>query len=57
MKIHPINVILIGLLIASIGFNILVIKRNIELESCRKKPIIIFVYPDKESESLKITGM
>jgi|694.fasta_scaffold51120_7 hypothetical protein len=57
MKIHPINVILIGSLIASIGFNILVIKRNIELESYRKKPIIIFVYPDKESESLKITGM
>ena len=47
MKFHPLTVIVIGLLISSIGFNILAIRRNYELEQKQKKPVIIILKPDK----------
>lgn len=43
MRLHPLSIILIGCLICSIGFNILVIKRNYELEQKKNKPIIIIL--------------
>ena len=57
MKIHPITVILIGLLICSIGFNILVIRKNYELEKQEKKPIIIILQEESEdTDILTIKG-
>lgn len=57
MKIHPITVILIGLLICSIGFNILVIRKNYELEKQNKKPIIIILQEESEdTDILTIKG-
>jgi len=57
MKIHPITVILIGLLICSIGFNVLVIRKNYELEKQNKKPIIIILQEEPEdADILTIKG-
>lgn len=57
MKIHPITVILIGLLICSIGFNVLVIRKNYELEKQEKKPIIIILQEESEdTDILTIKG-
>lgn len=57
MKIHPITVILIGFLICSIGFNILVIRKNYELEKQNKKPIIIILQEESEdTDILTIKG-
>ncbi len=57
MKIHPITVILIGFLICSIGFNILVIRKNYELEKQEKKPIIIILQEESEdTDILTIKG-
>ena len=57
MKIHPITVILIGLLICSIGFNVLVIRKNYELEKQNKKPIIIILQEESEdTDILTIKG-
>ena len=47
MKFHPLTIIVTGLLICSIGFNILVIRKNYELEQKQKKPVIIILEPDK----------
>lgn len=52
MKIHPITVILIGFLICSIGFNILVIRKNYELEKQEKKPIIIILQEESENTDI-----
>ena len=57
MKIHPITVILIGLLICSIGFNVLVIRKNYELEKQEKKQIIIILQEEPEdADILTIKG-
>lgn len=57
MRIHPITVILIGLLICSIGFNVLVIRKNYELEKQEKKPIIIILQEESEdTDILTIKG-
>lgn len=57
MKIHPITVILIGFLICSIGFNVLVIRKNYELEKQEKKPIIIILQEESEdTDILTIKG-
>lgn len=57
MKIHPITVILIGFLICSIGFNVLVIRKNYELEKQNKKPIIIILQEESEdTDILTIKG-
>ena len=57
MKIHPITVILIGFLICSIGFNVLVIRKNYELEKQEKKPIIIIFQEEPEdTDILTIKG-
>jgi len=55
MKLHPLTIILIGCLICSIGFNLLVIQRNSELEKIVRKPIIIYIYP--ADDKLRFTGM
>jgi hypothetical protein len=47
MRSDPLTIILIGCLISSIGFNILVSHRNYELEQKKNKPIIIIL--EKES--------
>ena len=56
MKLHPFNVILLGMLICSIGFNILVIKKNYELEQERTKPIIIIIETE-ESKDFTYTNL
>ena len=57
MKIHPITVILIGFLICSIGFNVLVIRKKYELEKQEKKPIIIILQEESEdTDILTIKG-
>jgi hypothetical protein len=52
MKIHPITIILIGFLMCSVGFNILVIRKNYELEKQKKKPIIIILQEETEDTDI-----
>ena len=55
MKLHPLTIILIGCLVSSIGFNLLVIQRNYELEQKKNKPIIIILQEETNDQNLLLT--
>ena len=55
MKLHPLTIILIGCLVSSIGFNLLVIQRNYELEQKKNKLIIIILQEETNDQNLLLT--